>query len=176
VLSDEILLHGELKHMLDIKDGWTFYILLALFVGGIIFGNYRAGKHPSPRKELSKMGVSLVIMGATALLFFMSFPTSIYLSSVPENLATLDEAQKVLQRQHEDLQRLNKSIESASFALYLFMLFGLNFAVSSIWEFGKALVKAVEDNSAEGITNMGSKAKLDRLFNFDDEDNLNKKD
>jgi hypothetical protein len=80
------------------------------------------------------MGVALVLPG---------IPLTHYYDPVPEQISSLDEAQKLIRKQHEDLKELNDSIEKFGNFMYLFMI-GVFWLLPTLYAFAKAVVAKEE--------------------------------
>jgi hypothetical protein len=68
-----------------------------------------------------------------------NIPLSHYLDPVPEHISSLDEAQKLIQKQHEDLKELNDSIEKFNL-MFLLIMAAVFWVLPALHAFAKAMV------------------------------------
>ena len=135
--------------MFDFSSSSTFIVVGAILGVIALILAFKARNFPTPKKELHHLGIALFVFGAAGYVVMFSFPDTIYFTPVPEHIASLDEAQKILGRQQEDLAKLTRSIQTFGRSVQLFALLGAIWVLPTLYAFAKAVV-AKEENDHPG--------------------------
>jgi hypothetical protein len=151
--------------MFDLNSDSTWIWLFAILGCGALIAIFKWRVLPSPQKELRFLGLALLFTGALGWMVTTNLYFPAVYGDVPEHITTLDEAQKVLQRQHEDLKSLSESLQRFGKTLYLFLVVGIVWTFSSIYQFAKAMAKPEDGPGPHSHEN----AKREPIFNLDED-------
>lgn len=73
-----------------------------------------------------------------------NIPLLHYFDPVPEHISSLEEAQKLIQKQHEDLKELDDAIGKFGKLMFLLVMPVVFWVLPTLYAFGKALVTKEE--------------------------------
>jgi len=126
--------------MFDLDSTSTFIAVGAILGVIALVSGFKARNLPTPKKELHHLRTALFVFGAAGYFVIFSFSETVYFTLVPEHISSLDEAQKILRQQQEDLAKLTGSIQNFSRGVQLIALLGVVGVLPTLYAFVKAVM------------------------------------
>lgn len=121
---------------------WTFIFVLVGFVGFRYLSWYRSKDLPSPKKELTRLRFSILLIGIMFLpMFFSNWPTSsFFIPTLDGEIITIQDAKKVLVEQNEILRKLAEQSQSYIFYTFLLLAVLIGDVIPALYSFSVSLV------------------------------------
>ncbi len=97
---------------------------------------------PSPKKELTRLRFSILLIGIMFLpMFFSNWPTSsFFIPTLDGEIITIQDAKKVLVEQNEILKKLAEQSQSYNFYTFLLMAVLIGDVIPALYSFSVCLV------------------------------------
>ncbi len=154
--------------MFDLNSYW-FWIAASLVAITALLGWYRTKNLPPKQKELSKLFYSfgifqIIIWYAIFNLLTFKLPFLGDLTTVPENINSLEETRKVLQNHNALLKELRETLSGFTGIVFFLGIAFINLVLQPIYNFAKAITP--DDN--EKILDLNIKERKS-IFGLNDE-------